>query len=277
MNEFITYKQFEDEIDAEEFIQLLKENSILYEVEKAELKFRLLEEPLDNTVTVKVQPEDFKKVEQLQDKYDTEVMAENSDHYLYTFSDKDIIAILVSPSKWKSLEVKIAKKIANERGIQVTANDIQTIRDKEKSQAQHSKTSKTNFIQNGASWLFLIGILSLLNLITFIFQFDFQFIFGLTINYLIIELSSELPTLIHLDTIYISITIGVLIAILFIGLGRKSKQENSNAYFIGLLLYSADTIITLLIKNWLSLAFHIFALIIIIAGYATLHNKKSET
>ena len=137
------------------------------------MKFRLLDDPSDKMVTVKIKLEDFKKVDRLQEEYDNKAMAENLDHYLYTFSDKDIKGILITPSKWKSLEVKIAQKIANERGIQITADEVQKSRSKEKSEVQQSLFIKNKFILNGASWLMLIGVLSLVNVITFIFKIDF--------------------------------------------------------------------------------------------------------
>ncbi|CAM3857476.1 hypothetical protein FLJU110815_02170 [Flavobacterium jumunjinense] len=276
MDDFIEYKKFEDEIDAEELIQLLKNHSIQYELQEPVIKFRLVNDATANEVIVKIKPSDFESVDKIQETYENEILENNEDHYLYTFSDKDIIEVLVTPSKWKNLEVKIAKKIANERGLKPTASEVLKIRDDEKSDVQSEKTKEQKLIQNGTSFISAIGIFSLINIIAFIFNHDFRFILGLNVNYFIYTTFQGVENIINIDSHYFILIITILISLLFIVLGTKSKQGNKKAYLFCIILYGFDTLLSLLMKDWFSLAFHCFAMLIIGNGYIILISKLEK-
>ena len=68
-----------------------------------------------------------------------------------------------------------------------------------------------------------------------------------------------------------------LISGLFILIWRKSKADNKTIYLIGLIIYGFDTMIFVFTKEWFSLGFHIFALIMLYGGYVALRTKLKET
>jgi hypothetical protein len=75
---------------------------------------------------------------------------ENIDHYLYTFSDKDIIDVIVNQEDWTAEEVLIAQQISKQRNLQFKAEEVFELRtrkrlerEKEKQRKSEAKNDKT--------------------------------------------------------------------------------------------------------------------------------------
>jgi len=277
MSEFIEYKKFQDKLDAKDLISLLHKHNILYELEGPIQKFKLIAEPIENYVIIKIQAENFEKVDKLYQSKEDEDFEKNTDHYLYTFQDKDIIDIIVNQSDWTNLEIRIAKKIAKERDLKITLEQVKSSRTEQALEKQPEKPRKTSVIKSGASWFIWIGILSIINLITFLLNQDLRFITGLNINYILIGISMGVNDLLSVDLLYISVFIDLIISFLFIWFGLKSRKHNKRVYLIGLIAYSIDTIISLLVFDWYGLGFHLLALFFIFSGYKALILNLKET
>lgn len=59
----------------------------------------------------------------------------------------------------------------------------------------------------------------------------------------------------------------VLIAGVFAGFGVLARKKRKWAFVVGMILYAADGLIFLVVKEWLSLGFHAFALYCIYVGF----------
>jgi len=282
MAKFIEYEKFTDKIDAEEFILLLKENNIPYETDETEMKFRLVENPEADNVVVKIKESDISKVNLLYRIKENEEYENYKNHFLYTFSDEDIIDVVVNQSDWSSLEIRIANRIAKERDLKFTPDLVKSLRkdknpDKQNNTANPNVPKPNTIIQVGAIWLKGIGGLSILNLILFIADQNLRFIVGLNINYVFIGIAEGIRDGINIDLTNISILLGFIISCLFIWFGHKSKKHNRNVYLISLIIYSLDTLLSVFFKDWITLGFHLFALFFIINGYrALISNKKDK-
>ena len=132
-------------------------------------------------------------------------------------------------------------------------------------------------ILGGTSWFLWIGILSALNLIALIIHQNLQFIAGLGINYLILGMMEGIRRVTGVNLMLLGYTLTFLVSGLFIFIWKKSKQENKSIYLTGLIIYGLDTIIFVFTKEWFSLGFHVFALLMLGNGYNALIAKKRET
>ena len=118
-------------------------------------------------------------------------------------------------------------------------------------------------VKNGANWFYWIAGLSVINSIAVYAGADFSFIVGLGITQLI-------------DGIIIGLTgeaqaWGLIPNLLFIGLfvliGFYANRLSKGAFITGIVLYALDALIFLLVPDFLSIGFHVFALVMIFKGF----------
>lgn len=125
-------------------------------------------------------------------------------------------------------------------------------------------------IRNGSSWFYLIGGLSILNSILYIFDANLMFVVGTGITqlvdviagYLVTELPGTAGSVIRVLGLLISIAISGIF-ILFGYLGRKKYKW---AFITGIILYSLDGVLMLVFSEYYGLIVHLIAIIGLIGG-----------
>lgn len=125
-------------------------------------------------------------------------------------------------------------------------------------------------IRNGSSWFYLIGGLSILNSILYIFDANLMFVVGTGITqlvdviagYLAAELLGTAGSVIRVLGLLISIAISGIF-ILFGYLGRKKYKW---AFIAGIILYSLDGVLMLVFSEYYGLIVHLIAIIGLIGG-----------
>ena len=93
---------------------------------------------------------------------------------------------------------------------------------------------------------------------------DWNFILGLGVTQVIDviaaviaeEASSDVATVVRAIALFIDL--GVLAA--FVVLGIFARRGNKWFFIFGMVVYALDALIFLLVQDWLSIAFHLFAL-----------------
>ena len=190
-------------------------------------------------------------------------------HYLYSFSDKDIIDVLANPSDWSNEEQSIANLIIQKRGLKITADAIR--------QARMIKNEQTRAVSNSPNrmylWFLLIGYLSILNTIFLFIKSNVHFIFGLAVTQIIDTVSfSKLE-----NYKILAFIISFLISGIFVAIGYFAKALQKWAYLTGLVLYGLDTSIFIYTNDWLSSSFHIIILIAIVNGTIKLYPSATKT
>jgi len=190
-------------------------------------------------------------------------------HYLYSFSDKDIIDVLANPVDWSKEELSIANLIIQKRGLKITADAIR--------QARMIKNEQTRAVSNSPNrmylWFLLIGYLSILNTIFLFIKSNVHFIFGLAITQIIDTVSfSKLE-----NYKILAFIISFLISGIFVAIGYFAKALQKWAYLTGLVLYGLDTSIFIYTNDWLSSSFHIIILIAIVNGTIKLYPSATKT
>ncbi len=133
MQQFIKFKTFNQEEEFINFIDLLTTRRIAYQTEifnstidSASLR------PLEKEFIVKVRQMDFSQVNQILDEIAAESVKEaDIDHYLFTFSDKELYEIMAKPDEWSAFDYQLAKKILRERGKSIDDDFLQSLKKQE--------------------------------------------------------------------------------------------------------------------------------------------------
>lgn len=131
MKEFVPFQSFFTEEEAAPIIKTLEEKGIEYKVEK-------LKELLDPTITghivqhkifLLLQSHDFSKAnEALDDAIIKNISLLENDYYLFGFSNNELLEIIHKPDEWSRQDFLIARKILNDRGINIDDIAINSIK-----------------------------------------------------------------------------------------------------------------------------------------------------
>jgi len=277
MEEFIEYQRFSSLEEAAVLLDLLDVNQIPFKIDDSATRFDMTAtstNPLDSGIVIQVREIDKDKVDKLNQ---CSPETPENDHYMYSLSDNDIIDAVVNPDDWTNEEHILAKEIFKQRNLKPTAEIIKSSRKKKIETEKKEQLEQKRLILGGTSWFLWIGILSALNLIALMIHQNLQFIAGLGINYLILGMMEGIRRVTGVNLILLGYTLTFLVSGLFIFIWKKSKQENKSIYLTGLIIYGLDTIIFVFTKEWFSLGFHVFALLMLGNGYNALIAKKRET
>lgn len=123
---------------------------------------------------------------------------------------------------------------------------------------------------NGSSWFWWITALSLINSIAALSGGNWRFFAGLGITQVVDEIvkATELGT----TGTAIAFIFDLLIAGLFFIFGLLARKRYHWAFILGMIVYALDALIFLIAQEFLSIAFHAFALFQIYKGFAA--SKK---
>jgi len=121
MTDQIIYATFPDKEQATSLLALLIKANIDHEVEETSSLFTALasEQPIFDRIKIKIKASDAERVDALIEQDNETASVE---HFLYTFSDEDLVDVIKNPKEWTQEEAEIAKKIIIERGIDVNRN-----------------------------------------------------------------------------------------------------------------------------------------------------------
>jgi len=128
--------------------------------------------------------------------------------------------------------------------------------------------ANTPVAKAGAHWFYWIAGLSLVNTILIHSGSDISFIVGLGFTLVADSLLKA-----HLA---ISLFIDALALGCIAGLGYAASRGMGWAFITGIVLYFGDAVIYLIAQDWLSVAFHGYALFCIIRGYSAFRTAYKE-
>ena len=151
MEDFIVYQTFSNQEEAEDLVDLLKENSIDYKVESSSGAFNpsFVFTP---EISVLVSPLNLRLVDNLF------VSQAPSDHYLFSFSDDELKEIIEKKDEWSSFDYQLAHKILSDKGIEVDEEAIKTLENQRIEELRQPEESQKSWIIIGYA-LILLGAL----------------------------------------------------------------------------------------------------------------------
>ena len=133
------------------------------------------------------------------------------------------------------------------------------------------KSTIESRVKSATGWLFAIAAFSAVNFILQISGSSVSFLAGLGLASIAgaFATSPEPSTFTGLIGGILSVLAGLTICFLFI-CGMFSKERKPWAFLAGGIVYSIDILLVLLMKDWISAAFHIWAIYSIFTGYSAI-------
>ena len=118
MPEYLTHSRFHTKEEAEEFAALLQTNNIPNEVEQQVFMLApiYIGERPDPEYMVKILPDDFERVNELQRKEAAKQLDDvNPEYYLFEFTEEELKNVLAHPDEWNYFDQLLAAKLLQER------------------------------------------------------------------------------------------------------------------------------------------------------------------
>lgn len=117
------FKRFNDLALANALTAVLDEHGIEYTIEESAASFdpAFRSNDLEAEYSVKIKAGDFELVNQLLKDSETEnVNYADKDHYLYGFTDEELVDVLAKADEWSAFDYQLARKILTERGVTIS-------------------------------------------------------------------------------------------------------------------------------------------------------------
>lgn len=163
MNEkFITFQKFDEQVSALDLGKILDENNIEYLLEDTSLSFdpTFSNNGFGKEFRIKIQKQDFEKVDiLLQKSSQTEINEIDKDHYLFSFSDDELIELITKRDEWSQFDFLLAQKILKERGREISPEMIEQIKKERIIALSKPEESQKNWIIVGYISALLGGLL----------------------------------------------------------------------------------------------------------------------
>jgi hypothetical protein len=124
MAEFLTFSKFYTKEETEAFAALLDSNNILFDAERltAQLDNIYLGEDSEPRYLVKVQKEDFGKVESLmKGEMEKQIDDVPANYYLFQFSNEELTDVMRKPDEWNYFDQLLARKLLLQRNVEVSS------------------------------------------------------------------------------------------------------------------------------------------------------------
>ncbi|WP_400191842.1 hypothetical protein [Hymenobacter sp. B81] len=127
---FLTYQKFLSLEASQGLLSLLQEHNIPYETvlvqPAADPSFAFNE--VHRHCEVKLRGQDFPRVHQLEEQANEQLAASvDPDHYLFRFTDDELMGILVRPDEWSKLDFVLAQRILRDRGHDLNPDTVQLL------------------------------------------------------------------------------------------------------------------------------------------------------
>lgn len=120
---FLTYQKFNDQAAAYELAQFFGENGLAYELEDSSINFDVsfAYSELNKEFRVKLKSNDFTRADELlRELSQKSIELADESHYLYQFTDEELMDILQKPDEWNAYDVALAQNILKDRGKEVS-------------------------------------------------------------------------------------------------------------------------------------------------------------
>ncbi len=148
MEEFLTFKKFNDPILAEDFGKILKQNGFDFEInDDTNFDPSFANNFISKQFTIKLKPSDFEAVhELLLVSAKEEINLVDKDYYLYAFTDKELIEIVTKPEEWNEFDYLLAQKLLKERGKEINPEVVEVLRKQRQEDLSKPETAQKTWI-----------------------------------------------------------------------------------------------------------------------------------
>jgi hypothetical protein len=165
MNEFAIFRRFKDKALADELAEELINNGI---------ECQLIDDSPDVDITftgnvsfqsetqLMIKQSDFAKANKiLDDKADELLLSITKDHYLFEFTNEELLEILTKPDEWSTLDYKLSQQILRDRGQAIDEDYLKSLKEKRISKLSVPEKPQTVWIILGYIFSALGGLLGI--------------------------------------------------------------------------------------------------------------------
>ena len=117
-------------------------------------------------------------------------------------------------------------------------------------------------LKSGATRFYWIAGLSLINSISAVSGADWRFLLGLGITQILDALGTEIGSAGKV----VVFALDLVVAGVFVLFGLFAHKRHLWAFIVGMILFALDGLIFVFVKDWLGIAFHVFALYCLFRG-----------
>lgn len=149
---FLTFQKFNDAGLASVIAERLKEQHIEYLIENEVPVFDVsfANNSIEPTIQLKVRPADFPRAHAtLEAYYQAQLQDVDPDYYLFSFTDKELLDIVSKPDEWGHFDYALAKKLLTERGIPITSDAADALKEQRLQELSKPERSSVNWILAG--------------------------------------------------------------------------------------------------------------------------------
>lgn len=160
----ILFKRFNDLALANALTAVLDEHGIEYTIEEIGTSFdpAFRRTELSSEFSVKIKAEDFKIVDQLlKDSEIENINNADHDHYLYGFTDEELMDILAKADEWSAFDYQLARKILIERGVSINEKMLTDLKADRLEELKAPEPSQKTWIIVGYLFALAGGILGI--------------------------------------------------------------------------------------------------------------------
>lgn len=129
---FEAFLNFNDEDLAGFVAERLKDNNIDFIVEKSKplLDSAFVDTSIERNIHIKLKRQDFQKGNQvLEDYYKTQLNNVDSEYYLLSFSEEELMDIIFKPDEWGHFDYQLALKLLKDRGHEIEEDHLARIKE----------------------------------------------------------------------------------------------------------------------------------------------------
>ncbi|WP_130733634.1 hypothetical protein [Flavobacterium sp. J27] len=157
----VSYKKYPTSAQAKEVATLLSKHNILNEyVENKNTLDSNFSSVLLEEYEIKIKPEDFKKADEVLFEDASQVIDSlPEDYYLFSFTNKELIDIVIKKDEWNELDYVLAIHLLKSRGVSVTDESIEKANNQRIAELKKPEKSNSDWIAVGYICALLGGFL----------------------------------------------------------------------------------------------------------------------
>lgn len=161
----ITLRYSSNLSDAEALAQLLEDNEIACQISKntGDLDAMIVGEMLTNKYEIQIQEKDHQKAERvLAQLAQQQLSAIEKDHYLYSFSDEELVDVLIKADEWSEIDVALSEQILKKREVTIDYTYIEAEQERHRSELAKPEGKQDGWILVGYVAAIIGGFFGLL-------------------------------------------------------------------------------------------------------------------
>jgi hypothetical protein len=187
--DYSTFKRFIHKEEAEDLVLFFQENGIVCRLKDNTTHFdaSFSNNPMLNDFHVEVASKDFLRADELlQAEMEKSIQEIESDYYLFSFSDDELLEIVRKRDEWSSFDFVLAKHLLSQRGIELNNETIQ--------ENFKNRVEELRLEEKAPQWMLLGGYLATFSVMFLVFLPEFAIPFALLLGVTLRFRYKTLPT-----------------------------------------------------------------------------------